>query len=186
MNNAADVRPAHADRIGTADDSATTATLLDGATVTIRRLVPDDYDAVVALALTLNDQERYMRFFTVHPAYIGEWALALTAPAVGMVALGAFEATELIGVANYAVTDQPGYAEIAAVVAHDQHDRGVGTALLRTLGHLARRAGQRHLVADVLAENHAMRRVISDAGWPTTQHHDAGVLSIDINLDNLP
>ncbi|OBC00361.1 acetyltransferase [Mycobacterium sp. 852013-50091_SCH5140682] len=173
------------DKVSTADDFTRDATLLDGTAVTIRRLNTDDYDAVVALALTLDERERYMRFFTAHPAYIGEWALSLTAPAAGMVALGAFEAGELIGVANYAQMDQPGYAEVAVVVAHDQHERGVGTALLRALGHLARNAGQHHFIADILAENRAMCRVISDAGWPTTRHNDAGVLSIDIDLDNL-
>ena len=76
------------DARGRLDDFSTTATLLDGATVTIRRLGPDDYDAVVSLAITLSDEERYLRFFTVHPTYIGEWALSLTAPAAGLVALG--------------------------------------------------------------------------------------------------
>ena len=115
-------------------DFATTATLVDGESVTIRRLNPDDYDAVVALAIGLSEEERYLRFFTGHPTYIGDWALSLTAPAEGVVALGVFESGELIGVANYSELSQPGYAEIAVVVAHEQHERGVGTALLRALG----------------------------------------------------
>jgi RimJ/RimL family protein N-acetyltransferase len=57
--------------------------------------------------------------------------------------------------------------------------------LLRALGHIARRAGRHRFVADVLAENHAMRRVITDAGWPTTQHIDGSVLSVEVNLDNI-
>jgi hypothetical protein len=36
------------------DDFTTTTTLLDGATVTIRRLLPTDYDAVVALEMALS------------------------------------------------------------------------------------------------------------------------------------
>lgn len=171
--------------VGASGDFTRAATLLDGAAITIRRLITGDYDAVVALSIALNDQERYMRFFTIHPTYIGEWALSLTAPAAGMVAIGAFEAGELIGVANYAQTNQPGYAEVAVVVAHDQHERGVGTELLRTLGDLARHAGQHHFIADILAENRAMCRVISDAGWPTTRHNEAGVLSIDVDLDDV-
>ena len=162
---------------------ATTTTLLDGATVTIRRLSPGDYDAVVCLASQLTDEERYLRFFTVHPTHIGEWALSLTAPAVGVVALGVFESGELIGIANYAESSQRGCAEIAVLVAHEQHERGVGTALLRTLGHIARSAGQHRFVADVLTENCAMRRVISDLGWPTTQHCDGSVLSVEFDLD---
>ena len=164
---------------------ATTAKLLDGAAVTIRRLNPDDYDAVVSLAITLSDEERYQRFFTVHPTYIGEWALSLTTPAVGVVALGVIEDADLIGVANYAELPRPGYAEIAVVVAHEQHERGVGTALLRALGQLAREAGQHRFVADVLFENYAMRRVINDAGWPITQHRDGSVLSMEFDLDDI-
>jgi RimJ/RimL family protein N-acetyltransferase len=167
------------------DDFSTTTRLLDGAKVAIRRLGPGDYDAVVRLATDLNSEERYQRFFTAHPAYIGEWALSLTAPAPGIVALGVFEDGDLIGLANYAELPKPGDAEIAVVVAHEQHDRGVGTALLRALGHIARSAGRHRFVADVLAENHAMRRVITDAGWPTTQHIDGSVLSVEVDLDNI-
>jgi RimJ/RimL family protein N-acetyltransferase len=166
-------------------DFSTTTKLLDGAKVTIHRLGPGDYDAVVRLATELNSEERYQRFFTAHPAYIGEWALSLTAPTAGIVALGAFEDGDLIGLANYAELPTPGDAEIAVVVAHEQHQRGVGTGLLRALGHIARSAGRHRFVADVLAENHAMRRVITDAGWPTTQHIDGSVLSVEVNLDNI-
>ena len=153
--------------------------------MTIRRLNPDDHDAVVSLAMGLSDEERYLRFFTLHPTHVGEWALSLTAPADGVVALGVFESGELIGVANYAELSRPGCAEIAVVVAHEQHERGVGTALLRALGHLARSAGQHRFVADVLFENYAMRRVIRDAGWPTTQHRDGSVVSVEVNLDDI-
>ena len=107
----------------------------------------------------------------MHPTYVGEWALSLTAPKRAS-SLGAFESGELIGVANYVELDQPGRAEIAVVVAHEQHARGVGTALLQKLGRIAHRAGLRHFVADVLAENYAMRRR-SRRGWPITQHRDS-------------
>jgi GNAT superfamily N-acetyltransferase len=167
------------------DDFATAATLLDGAIVTIRRLRPSDYDDVVALEIALSDEERYRRFFTVHPTYVGGWALSLTTPKAGIVALGAVESGELIGVANYVELDQPGRAEIAVVVAHEQHARGVGTALLQELGRIARGAGLRHFVADVLAENYLMRPVITDAGWPITEHRDGSVLSVEVALDNI-
>ncbi len=165
------------------DEPVTAATLLDAATVTIRRLQPDDYDAVVRLASELTGEERYQRFFTVHPTYIGEWALSLTEPAEGVVALGVFETGELIGVANYAELPRAGDAEIAVVVAHEQHERGVGTLLLQALGHLAREAGLHRFVADVLTENHPMRRVISEAGWPVNQHCDGAVISVELDLD---
>ena len=48
----------------------TTATLVDGADAALRILGPEDYDAVVSLAVCLSAEERYQRFFTVHPTYI--------------------------------------------------------------------------------------------------------------------
>jgi RimJ/RimL family protein N-acetyltransferase len=104
-------------------------------------------------------------------------------PAEGIVALGAFESDDLVGVANYAELTRPGECEIAVVVAHEQHERGVGTALLKALGDIAREAGQHRFVADVLFENFAMRRVLHDAGWPTIQHRDGPVLSVEIDID---
>lgn len=165
------------------DESGSAATLLDGTAVTIRRLQPDDYDAVVLLASELTGEERYQRFFTVHPAFIGEWALSLTESAEGIVALGVFETGDMIGVANYVELPQRGDAEIAVVVAHGQHERGVGTLLLQALGITAHEAGLHRFVADVLAENHAMRRVISEAEWPVTQHCDGAVINVELDLD---
>ncbi len=165
--------------------SASVATLLDGAKVTVRRLRRDDYDAVVRLASELTGEERYQRFFTVHPAHIPQWALSLTEPAEGIVALGTFEDGDMIGVANYAELPGSGNAEIAVVVAHEQHERGVGTLLLQALGRLARETGLHRFVAEVLADNHAMRRVIGDAGWPVTQHRDGAVLSVELDLDRV-
>jgi RimJ/RimL family protein N-acetyltransferase len=165
----------------TVQDS-TTVTLRDGISVELRRLSETDFDCVVALADSLSDDEKYLRFFTVHPGYIADWAMSLTKPSAGVVALGAYDHGELVGVANYAPTNEPEQVEIAVVVAHDEHDRGVGTALLRDLIRIAQRNGLHHLVADVLAENHAMRRVIVDAHVPATLHLDGAVLGVDIDL----
>lgn len=165
--------------------SPTSATLVDGATVELRRLGPDDYDALVELALTLTDRERYLRFFTLRPACLDEWARSLAACSSDddQYALGVFEDGSLIATANYVMTSQPGCAEVSVVVAHLQHDRGIGTAVLQSLGIIAHRRGIRHFVADVLAENHPLRKVVVDAGWPCTWHRDGSVYTIDLDLD---
>ena len=77
----------------------------------------------------------------------------------------------------------PGYAEVAVVVAHNEHLRGVGTASLRRLGEIARENGVHHLIAEVLAANHPMLRVMTDAGWPCTRHLDGSVLHVEVDLD---
>jgi L-amino acid N-acyltransferase YncA len=159
--------------------------LYDGSTVVLRRLDAGDFDEVVKLSETLTDEERYLRFFTMRPAHLQAWARSLTERSDALYALGAFEFGKLIGVANYARCKRQGYAEAAVVVAHNEHLRGVGTALLRQLGTVARQNGVHHFVADVLAKNHLMLRVMSDAGWRATRHLDGSVFEMDIDLDTL-
>src|SRR5581483_1538081 len=164
-------------------DDACTSTLRDGATVLLRRLGAADIDAVIALHDTLSDRERYLRFFTLHPAYLKTLADELTAGDSQDYALGAFESGTLIGVANYAMCGKPATADVAIVVAHEDHLRGVGTALLRRLAQIARDNGIQYFVADVLATNQWMFKVLHDASLhPQHKSYDAGVVHLDIDL----
>ena len=158
-------------------------TLRDGATVQVRRLEPADIDAVIALHDTLSDRERYLRFFTMHPAHLKTVADKLTDGSSEDYALGAFEAGTLIGVASYLVCGTPATAELAVVVAHNDHLRGVGTVLLRRLAQIARDKGIQHLVADVLATNHSMFNLLHDCSLhPQHKSSDSGVVHLDIDL----
>jgi RimJ/RimL family protein N-acetyltransferase len=161
------------------------AVLLDGSVVSLRRLAPDDVESVIRLYETLSDDECYLRFFTLHPADLQARARSLTGGSTEHYALGAFDCGKLIGVANYGACKTPGDAEVAVVVAHEEHLRGVGTALLRRLGKAARRRGIHRFVAEVLVENHLMLRVLADAGWPCTRRLDGAVLHIEVDLGNL-
>lgn len=158
------------------------ASLRDGGTVLLRRLEPADVDAVMALHRTLSDRERYMRFFTMHPAYLKTVADKLTEGRGEDYALGAFESGTLVGVANYMRCGRPATAEVAVVVAHDDHLRGVGTALLRRLAQIARDSGIQYLVADVLTRNHLMFKVLHDAGLRPEARHIDDVVHLDIDL----
>jgi L-amino acid N-acyltransferase YncA len=94
----------------------------------------------------------------------------------------------LVGVANYVVCGKPATAEVAIVVAHHDHLRGVGTGLLRRLAQIARANGIQHLVADVLTTNHLttkhlMFKVLRDAGLrPRLNKSGDGVEHLDIDL----
>ncbi|MBN3508734.1 GNAT family N-acetyltransferase [Mycolicibacterium septicum] len=157
----------------------------DGADVAIRTLQPDDTDRVVRLYQSLTDDECYFRFFTLHPAHLQNWARSLTDPSPGQYAIGAFESDGLLGVANYINCDLPGYAEVAVVVAHNEHLRGVGTALLQFLGEKAVHTGIHHFVADILAENHLILRVLADCGWPCRRHLNGSVIHLEIDLNDV-
>lgn len=161
-------------------------TTLDGALLPVRVLQAADYDDVVRLAETLTERERYLRFFTTHPNYLDEWARSQAGSGDGgRATVGAFEDDALVGLAGYVATAEPGCAEVSVVVAHDQHDRGIGTGLLDILALLARTEGFHHLVADVLCENRSMQRVIADAGWPCTFRQDGFVATYDVDLDRV-
>jgi GNAT superfamily N-acetyltransferase len=164
-------------------DEASVATLRDGSTVLLRRLDAADIDAVIALHDALSDHERYLRFFTMRPAYLKTLARKLTQRSDTDYALGAFDSGELIGLANYVVCHDAATAEVAMVVAHNYHLRGVGTALLRRLSHIARSNAIQYFVADVLVENQLMRNVLRDTGWRHVLHPTDGiVLHVDIDL----
>ncbi len=163
-------------------DEPTTAELVDGSVALLRRLEPRDANDVLALYESLTDEERYHRFFAMHPAHLADWAKSITETKKGQCSLGAFSAGKLLGVTNYVVARQAGYAEVAVVVAHTEHLRGVGTALLRRLGQTAKENGVHHFVAEVLWENHLMLQVLRDVGWPCTRHLEGSVLHVEIDL----
>ena len=128
---------------GEAVESTATCQLLDGRQILLRRLDIDDAEAVAALHQHLSDHDRYFRFFTLNPAHLDELVSELIEPTDGEYALGAFDGDRLIGIANYAVSDDPTVADVAILVAHEDHSHGVGTTLLRRLAQIARAHGIR-------------------------------------------
>jgi GNAT superfamily N-acetyltransferase len=167
-------------------ESATTVQLLDGRLVSLRGLGAGDAEAVATLHQNLTDHDRYLRFFTLHPVHLDQLVSKLTEPANGEYALGAFDAERLIGVANYAVCDDASDAEIAVVVAHEDHLCGAGTALLKRLAQIARTHGVRRFVVDVMAENHLMLKVLSDCGWPCRRLSYGSVGRLGVELPGGP
>lgn len=153
--------------------------------IRIRRLSRSDTAAVIELHRQLTDRERYLRFFVTYPAYLTAFAEKIVRCNRDQWALGAFDSGQLIGVANYVVTDQPDVAEVAVAVAHKDHLRGVATALLKHLAEVALGNGINTFVADVLASNTAMLKVLSDAGWRRTVRSDGAVLRIETKLREL-
>ncbi len=136
-------------------------TLIDGSVTSVRRLDVNDIDALIALYERLTDRERYFRFFTIHPTSLETLAVKLTEQNSDHCALGCFDAGRLIGMASYQKSREPGVAEVSVAVAHGEHLRGIGTALLTRLGQIARHNGIHRFVADILVDNHPMMKVIS-------------------------
>ena len=160
------------------------ALLTDGQVVLIRQLDAADTAAVLRLHDQLPERDRYLRFFTLGVAGLAELAARLTTvDDAHRAALGAFAGEQLMGVAHYEILDDPAEAELALVVSHAVQAHGVGTLLLKHLGSLARDHGVRRLVADVLAENTRMMRVLTHSGLPVSVQREGTVLHVIVQLD---
>ena len=72
----------------------------------------------------------------------------------------------IVGGGRYIVV-QPGQAEIAFVVVDAYQGQGIGTILMRHLAVLARDAGLKELIAEVLPENRAMLKLFRKFGFKT-------------------
>ncbi|MEY9875592.1 acyl-CoA synthetase (NDP forming)/GNAT superfamily N-acetyltransferase [Streptacidiphilus sp. MAP12-33] len=164
------------------------ALLADGTVVSIRPLARGDHDAVAELhARRMSPENQRLRFFGISRRAPELTADRLCAgPRPGFVALGAFEpdAGQLIGVVECeAETADPSRAELAVAVADDWHHRGVATLLIEHLVHAARSQDVRVLVADALADNHAMHKVFTDLGLATNRHWADAQVRIEAVLD---
>ena len=60
--------------------------------------------------------------------------------------------------------------------------RGVGSVLLEHLAAIAREAGVRRFVADVLPQNRKMISVFTEAGYEVSHHYDDGVIAVSFTI----
>ncbi|GGN71936.1 GNAT family N-acetyltransferase [Nocardia rhizosphaerihabitans] len=152
----------------------------------VRALTSDDRDAVASLHKQMSAHDAYLRFFSARPKHIDEFAEQLCRHDSTHLALGAFDGNDLVGVANYVVTDTtPGHitAEIAlAVNEHDQR-HGIGTLLVQRLGTAAYLYRVAHLTAEILAENALMLAIIIEQGWRDALRYEGATVHFDLALD---
>jgi acyl-CoA synthetase (NDP forming)/GNAT superfamily N-acetyltransferase len=139
----------------------------DGGLVRIRTIAETDLDSLRALHARASDRSVYLRFFTLSRDTADEYVEKLIEPGGGARhALVACIRGEIIGVAAFeAVNDTA--AEFALLIADEWQHEGIGTLLLEHLASVARHNGIHRFVADVLAENAAMLRVLRDLGFET-------------------
>ena len=95
----------------------------------------------------------------------------------------------LVGVAAYECIEEDltpvaaeGVAEIAFVVADDQHGRGIGTLLMEHLAALARRRGINRFVAETLPDNAPMLDVFKEAGYTVMFRRTLDTVAVSIDL----
>jgi RimJ/RimL family protein N-acetyltransferase len=160
--------------------------LRDGRPVEIRALRPrDEADMLDAINHT-NAESLRRRFFVAKRAFSEtEKAFFMNADFVNHVALVAeIEENDrrvIVGGGRYIMTE-PGEAEIAFVVIDAYQGQGIGTLLMRHLAVIARAAGLRNLIAEVLPENAGMRKVFSKFGFRVRRGTDPKLVHLVLTL----
>jgi RimJ/RimL family protein N-acetyltransferase len=160
--------------------------LRDGRNIDIRALRPDDETQMLAAVSRTSPQSLYRRFFGPKKGFSeSEKAFFLNVSFTDHVALVATVQqsgrAEIVGGARYVVAE-PGIAEVAFTVIDEFQGKGVGSALMRHLVSLARRASLKQLIADVLPENTAMINILRKSGLPTTISRAKGVIHVRLDL----
>jgi RimJ/RimL family protein N-acetyltransferase len=160
--------------------------LRDGQPVEIRALRPDDEADMLDAIQRTGAESLQRRFFVPKRGFSEkEKAFFMNIDFVNHVALVAVidqdDRPEIVGGGRYVVT-RPGEAEVAFVVVDAYQGQGIGALLTRHLTGLARAAGLKELVADVLPENIAMRKVLSKFGFRTVRSPDPQVVHLSLSL----
>jgi GNAT superfamily N-acetyltransferase len=160
--------------------------LRDGRRVEIRAFKPSDRtDLESALART-SSQSLCRRFFTVKRSFSErEREFFLNVDFVDHVALMAWAeeptGSVIVGGGRYVVV-QPGTAEVAFIVIDRYQGQGVGAALMRHLAAVARAAGLKQLIAEVLSENAPMLKVLKKSGLHMTTMREAEVVQVALQV----
>ena len=163
---------------------AVTAELVDGSVISLRRLEPSDGDEVVRLYETLTDDERYFRFFTMRPAHLQDLARSITERRNDQYSPRRIRFRKAARRRQLRCMQGRLAAPRWRSSSHTMSTCVAwGPRSLRRLGEIAKENGLHHLVAEVLAENYLMLRVMTDAGWPCTRHLDGSVLHVEIDLN---
>jgi RimJ/RimL family protein N-acetyltransferase len=170
----------------TPDSYSAREQLRDGRPVEIRALRPDDETDMLAAIDRTGPESLQRRFFVPKRGFSErEKAFFMKIDFVNHVALvaviGEDGRSAIIGGGRYIVTE-PGKAEVAFVVVDAFQGQGIGALLTRHITGLARASGLKELVADVLPENMAMRKVLGKFGFRTTRGTDPQVVHLTLPL----
>lgn len=146
--------------------------LIDGRTVTVRPIRPEDFAPVREFLNELSGESKYMRFqkwvrapsdqlihFLTEVDYDRHLALVCTA--------WSGDRDEIVGEARYVADSQGRTCELGIVVADAWHKSGVAGILMEALIHAARERGLARMEGLVLSSNAEMLRFVRALGFET-------------------
>ena len=170
----------------TAAAFSTIDVLRNGRRVEIRALRPTDREDMLTAVGRTSTQSLYRRFFTVRRHFSEAEATFFLNPDflthVALVAVAEEDGKPVIAGGGRYVVIKPGQAEVAFAVVDQFQGQGIGSALLRHLSSLARKAGLREFVAEVLPENAAMLKVFVKSELEVTTRRESQSIHVVLRL----
>ena len=166
--------------------------LRDGVTFNIRPIRPEDEPAVVRFHSTLSDETVYRRFFSQlklesrirHERltrvcfidYDREMALVAEKPKT------ATQPAEIVGIGRLVKSPLKSEAEVAAIISDSFQRKGIGRELMSRLIRFGREEKLDHLIASVLTDNPAMKRLLEGQGFVFSAGPDPDILEGELKL----
>jgi acetyltransferase len=151
------------------------ARLRDARSAWIREVRPDDDAAMRRFVSGLSPSSRYFRFMMGMRELSDDALWHFTRPQPGreavLVATPGGSLGTITAVAQFVIDPDGESCEFALVVDDAWQRQGIGSMLLAELGTFAARHGVGRIHADVLTDNHAMRRLAEKTGCEL--RHDA-------------
>ena len=162
--------------------------LRSGRPMEIRALRPQDRDEMLAAVARTSTRSLYRRFFAVRRHFSeAETSFFLHVDFVNHVALIAVVEEDgkpvIAGGGRYIVV-KSGQAEVAFAVVDKYQGQGIGAVLMRHLAALARSAGLKELIAEVLPENTPMLKVFEKSGLKLETKQEDQVVHVTLQLSD--
>jgi len=181
--------PANREELLTVSDPAKYSAvelLRNGLRIEIRALRASDRADLVAAVDHTGARSLYRRFFSLKRHFSEkEINFFLNIDFANHVALVAVVREggrrAIVGGGRYIVV-RPGTAEVAFTVVDKYQGQGIGGSLMRHLTTLARDAGLKELIAEVLPENIPMLKVFENSGLRLSAKQEDGVVHISLQL----
>ena len=165
---------------------STIETMRDGRRVEIRALRHEDRNGLEEAVSRASAESLRRRFFSLRRHFseqemeffsnidfVSHVALVVVAEEGGR--------PVIVGGGRYIVLE-PGRAEVAFALIDEYQGQGIGAALMRHLAAIARDAGLKELIAEVLPENTAMVKVFKKGGLHPTTRREADIMHVTLQL----
>jgi acetyltransferase len=156
-------------------------TLVDGRSVVVRPIRPQDDIAEQTFVRSLSPASRLLRFHIgiheLNPRILRAMTDVDHRNHVALVAQTLGDEPKIVADARYVLLDEPGEAEFAIAVADEWQGAGLGKQLLLRLMQHARRRGLRSLIGDVLHDNQRMFAMVHAMGGRMTMNPGDATLS---------